>query len=281
VGERYVGPVTTLREVTPQWPERVSHPCLLCKQAGRRPSREHLFAAGLGRHADVTLPLGAVCVACNNKTGREVDEALVHLPDILFMRGLLGVPAGRSGRIRELAHRDGTIEFTEEGPRINFLVVAAKDDPSEKELAQASGAVIQELDGGEIKFTLAFDRRHYAEQVRRAARSILKSAIYIDYADRGAHSALHASWDSVRDAVLQGPRDGYALVSAPTLPERWPDLRLSITSDVPGTRQAVRFSYGTVEIITDLEMKPISSETAGWAREHQYRTFHLNPAAAS
>jgi hypothetical protein len=153
---------------------------LLCKEEGNPPSREHFFPGGLGVHADVLLPLGAVCERCNNRTGSKVDEPLTKLPDILFMRGLLGIPDNKGRRVERMHHSQGTIEFTPEGPRIQVFSVIPFDDPTPEQ-----GEVFRRRDEpflrdgeGDQTLTISFDDRDYAHQVRHAARSVLKMGLY-------------------------------------------------------------------------------------------------------
>jgi hypothetical protein len=89
--------------------------CIFCGQEDGPWSIEHVIPAGLGYHADLVLPYGASCRSCNNRLGRQVDEALVHLFEVKFIRGLHRVP-DRSGRlVREIDIHNGTMTFPVEG----------------------------------------------------------------------------------------------------------------------------------------------------------------------
>lgn len=92
-----------------------TEPCLYCLRTGFKPSAEHLMPAGLGLHADVVLPRGAVCEPCNNHLGWQVDEALVHLMEVQFIRGLHGVEDQKGKRMTELAIGNGTLHFPARG----------------------------------------------------------------------------------------------------------------------------------------------------------------------
>jgi hypothetical protein len=90
-------------------------PCLFCKRVGKPESVEHVFPQGLGVHADVTLPPGAVCAQCNNWLGRQVDEALVHLLEVQLIRGIFRVPDAAGNTVDSIPLSNGTLTFSPSG----------------------------------------------------------------------------------------------------------------------------------------------------------------------
>src|SRR5215216_4193597 len=116
-GSRWLGHNVVVNAQPHEFTHQVAgdSPCLFCKRVGRSASVEHVFPAALARHADVVLPRGAVCMDCNNRLGREVDEALVHLMEVRFIRGLFRVPDHKGRTVDSLDLSNGTITFGPDG----------------------------------------------------------------------------------------------------------------------------------------------------------------------
>ena len=241
----------------------VEQPCLFCLRVGQEPSVEHVIPAAFGRHADAVLPLGAVCRACNNHLGRQVDEALVHLFEVQFIRGLYRIPDADGRRIRQIPVRDGRLEFPDDGePAVQVTVFR--------------DAALEEKDARTIAVSMALQRRRLGDQWRRAVRAVLKLGLCLLHYGKGAEAALSSEWNPVRRAVYGEPYTGYVLLG-PFDVFKPPDLRADVQFDIPGAKTIARLRFGGFEAMTDLGLGPVSEETRAWAVEQGFRVMEIAP----
>ena len=161
---------------------------MFCKKPGRWTSIEHVFPQGLGLLADVTLPPGAVCGPCNNTLGREVDEALVHLFEVLLIRGLFRIPDAEGHTVDSIPLTNGTLAFGPDGSI--HVELTSKRWLDERETER------------EVITTLRYNRRRSGDQWRRVARAIMKLGLNLVYHEEGPASALASDLDSVRSYYL-------------------------------------------------------------------------------
>lgn len=171
--------------------------CLYCLKSGRPSNVEHIVPVGLGPHADIVLPAGAVCEPCNNWLGRQVDEALVHLFEVLLIRGVFRVRDREGRTIDCLELSNGHIDFTGTEEVLNVVV---------------DGEHLEERDGKTLLVTLVSKRKHSGAQWRRATRAVLKIGLGLTYLQHGAPTALGHDFDPVRAAICGEPYEGYLLI---------------------------------------------------------------------
>jgi hypothetical protein len=242
-----------------------SQPCLFCLQVGREPSIEHVFPGGLGLHADVVLPQGAVCEPCNNMLGRQVDEALVHLMEVRLIRGLHRVPDSKGRLLEELDLGNGTMKFSPEGG-VNVVVYGDGD--------------VQEVNPETIKVRVISRRRKSGDQWRRATRAVLKLGLNLAYLKLGADVALRDDWNPAREIIFGLPYEGYLLI-APFDIFKTPDLHGSLLFDVPGATALSQLRYGGLELLADLRPGPASPETRAWAEGRGMQVMDIAPRASA
>jgi hypothetical protein len=241
--------------------ELMTEPCLYCLRTGFEPSAEHVMPAGLGRHADVVLPRGAVCGPCNNHLGRQVDEALVHLMHVQFIRALHGVADRNGKRITELAIGNGTLRFSAESG-IELLV---HDDEH-----------LTWKDAQTLSVELVSTRRKSGDQWRRATRAILKLGLALAYLAKGSGYALSSVWNPARDAIYGAPYSGYLLVG-PFDVFKSPDLVAQLLFDVPGAAVVARLQFGGLELLADLMLGSASEATRAWASDNGFQVVDIEP----
>lgn len=237
-------------------------PCLFCKRVGRPGSVEHVFPAGLGRHADVVLPLGAVCMDCNNRLGREVDEALVHLMEVPFIRGLFRVRDHKGRTVDSLDLSNGTITF---GPDGSIESTVFGDERTRTNHA------------GNLVLTLKSTRRRSGDQWRRVARAVMKLGLNLVYLTYGAEAALDKQFDPVRDAIDGEPYEGYLLIGMFDIYTP-PNLEGSLITDLPGVSLAAALRFGGLRLIAPLDLGPAAPATREWANESSYKVMAIAPS---
>jgi len=235
--------------------------CMYCLRSGRPSNIEHLIPAGLGPHADIVLPKGAVCEDCNHRLGREVDEALVHLFEVQLIRGLFRVPDRKGKTLDVLELRNGRIDFT---------------DPEQLLKVEVSGDYLDERDGKSLLVTLIAKRKQSGPQWRRATRAVLKIGLGLTYLYHGAPIALGNGYDPVRTAICGEPYEGYLLIGEFDLTE-WPHLNASLLHDIPGVTVGAQLRYGGLNLIADLGLGPASAAVRKWAEENAYRIMTIDP----
>jgi hypothetical protein len=235
--------------------------CLFCRRDDREPSVEHIAPAGLGLHADIVLPPGALCVPCNNLLGREVDEALVHLSEVQTIRGVWQVPDRRGRRVRELPIRNGTMHFDENGA----IRIEVRGESN-----------VEHLDPDTISVSLELRRQGLPDQWRRVTRALLKMGLELIYHQHGETAAFAPEWDPARAAILGEPFAGFLLVG-PFDIHRPPDLKLSVLFDHPAMNAAVELHYGGLSLLTDVNLAPATHATEEWARAHEHRLIAIEP----
>jgi hypothetical protein len=234
-------------------------PCLLCKRVGQVASVEHVFPAGLGSHADVVLPRGAVCVDCNNRLGREVDEALVHLMEVRFIRGLFRVPDHRGRTVDSLDLSNGTITF---GPDGSIESTVFGDQHTRTN------------DAGNLVVTLKSTRRRSGDQWRRVARAVMKLGLNLIYLTYGSEAALDEQFDPLRDAIAGEPYEGYLLIGMFDIYTP-PNLEGSLSTDLPGVPLAGALRFGGLHLIAPLSLGPAAPATREWANENSYQVMTI------
>jgi hypothetical protein len=236
-------------------------PCLFCKRPGRWTSIEHVFPQGLGRHADVTLPPGAVCGPCNNTLGRQVDEALVHLLEVRLIRGLFRIPDAEGNTVDSIPLTNGTLTF---GPKGSI------------DIEVTSKRWLEERQEREVVATIRHKRRGSGDQWRRVARSVMKIGLGLIYLEDGPESALASDLDSVRDAVRGAPYEGFLLIG-PFDVYRNPDLTGKIRNDFAGIALSARLEFGGLDLIAPLLLGPASAVTTEWANTNGYDVMTISP----
>jgi hypothetical protein len=237
--------------------------CVLCKRDDRPPSVEHLFAAGLGVHADIVLPRGAECEPCNSRCGLQIDEALVHLPEVRLIRGIWRVPDRKGRTVDSLELSSGTLRFDQRGA-MNIVV-------------HSEGAV-EVKDASTIVVSITTKRRHSGDQWRRVARAVLKMGMCTIRHEHGEEAALETELDAARRAILGEPYTGFLLIS-PLDVQKQPDFSITVTGDLPGMPGAVDFSYGGLRLVADLGLGPASVETLQWADAQGLQHMAITPRA--
>jgi hypothetical protein len=237
---------------------------MYCLRSGRPSNIEHLIPAGLGPHADIVLPAGAVCESCNHWLGRQVDEALVHLFEVLLIRGIFRVRDREGRTIDRLELDNGYVDFTGTEEVLNVVV---------------NGDHLEERDGKTLMVTLVSKRKHSGAQWRRATRAVLKIGLGLSYLQYGPATALGRDFDPVRAAICGEPYEGYLLIGKFELLQ-WPHLNVSLLYDIPGMQAAVQLRYGGLDLIADLGLGPASGDVRGWAQQHGYQVMDIAPRAA-
>jgi hypothetical protein len=235
--------------------------CVLCKRNDQPSSIEHLFALGLGVHADIVLPPGAECRPCNNRLGRQIDEALVHLPEVQLIRGVWRVPDRKGRTVDSLELSNGTLKFDQRGAM--SIVVRRKGD-------------IEVKDNSTIAVSIATKRRRSGDQWRRVARAVLKMGLCTIRREHGEEAALESELDAARLAIFGEPYTGFLLVS-PLDISRSPDFYITVTADLPGMTGAVDFRYGGLRLVADLGLGPASADTLRWADAQGLRHMAITP----
>jgi hypothetical protein len=235
--------------------------CILCKRDDQPSSVEHLFAAGLGVHADIVLPPGAECRPCNNRCGLQIDEALVHLPEVRLIRGAWRVPDRKGRTVDSLELSNGTLKFDQRGA-MNIVVHREGD--------------IKVRDTSTIAVSIATKRRRSGDQWRRVARAVLKMGLCTIRREHGEDAALEPELDAARLAILGEPYTGFLLIS-PLDISKTPDFSITVTADLPGMTGAVDFSYGGLRLAADLGLGPASAETLRWADTQGLHHMAITP----
>ena len=220
-----------------------------------------MFPQGLGAHADVTLPFGAVCVECDNTLGRQVDEALVHLFEVLFIRGLFRVLDAAGNTVDSIPLTNGTLTFGASG---------------EIDIKVTSGRWIEDRGNREVAATVRHSRRNSGDQWRRTARAVMKLGLNLLYSEQGPESALGADLDDIRGAVLGEPYEGFLLIG-PLDFKGPPDLTGKIRTGFARIGLAARLQYGGLDLTAPLVLGPASSATATWAKSNGYDLMTISP----
>ena len=200
--------------------------CLFCKRLGRWTSVGPVFPQGLGLHADVTLPKGAVCGECNNTLGRQVDEALVHLLEVRLIRGLFRIPDADGSTVDSIPLTNGTLTFGPEGS-VDIQVTSKR--------------WLEERQEREVVATIRYNRRRSGDQWQRVARAVMKMGLDLIYHEQGPVSALASDLDDVRDAIRGTPYEGFLLIG-PFDIYRNPDLTGKIRTGFAGIAFSARTS---------------------------------------
>jgi hypothetical protein len=221
---------------------------------------EHVIPAGLGNHADLVLPRGAACARCNNHLGRQIDEALVHLLEVQFIRGYHRVPDRKGRLVDEIPLRNGTLTF----PKALGIAVTVHTD---EHLIEQEGSV---------RVTTIAKRGRSGDQWRRATRAILKMGLCLICCIHGQGEALSSAWDDLRAMIAGEPYEGYMLIGpfdvfAP------PHLKASLLTSIPGVTLASRLRFGGLDLIADLEAGPANAEVQAWAQDNDYRVMDIQP----
>jgi hypothetical protein len=234
---------------------------MYCLKAGQPSNNEHLIPLGLGPHADIILPKGAVCELCNHWLGRQVDESLVHLFEVQLIRGVFRIPDREGKTLDHLELSNGRIDFT---------------DPEHVLKVEVSGEYLDERDGRSLLITLISKRKNSGPQWRRATRAILKIGLGLTYLHHGAPTALGRDYDPVREAICGEPYEGYLLSGGFELLQT-PHLRVSLLHDIPGVTVGAQLRYGGLDLIVDLGLGPTNSAVRRWADENGYRIMPIAP----
>jgi hypothetical protein len=227
----------------------------------REPSIEHVIPAGFGPHADVGLPLSAVCVNCNNRLGRQVDEALVHLFEVHIIRGIHRVPEQKGRVLRHIDLRNGRLEFADDG----MVHVAVHGEEG-----------VQRKSADTLVVKLVSRRRRSGDQWRRTTRAVLKIGLGLAYYEKGPDFALHGDWHQTRRMIAGEPYRGYLLIAPFDIYAR-PDLEASLLFDIPGARAVSRLRFGGLELLADLCPGRAGDETRAWAAERQMQVMDIEP----
>lgn len=241
-------------------------PCLYCLTENGEPSVEHVVPLGLGEHADIVLPADAVCAACNNWLGEQVDEPLIQLAEIRIIRGLYQVP-NRKGAVVdhiELAPGTGTLEFTPDGSVRFHLYVPAGEPTPKYEVGETYTETIRPARGGLLS------------QRRRTARALIRMGLGLVYLEYGPAEALSPKFDPTR-AYLLGAGQRHALLLGALDINVPPDFDVSVRRDVPGVPIAIEFRYGGWSGLTPLALSPdpAPAELRAWADEHDWQIYEL------
>jgi hypothetical protein len=234
--------------------------CIFCRTSNRAASLEHVVPAGLGRHSDLILPLGAVCEPCNNHLGRQIDEALVHLFEVQMIRGYHRVPDRRGRLVKEIPLRNGAMSF----PDDKALEVTVHGD--------------NDLTEGEdtVRVSAVAKRRRSGDQWRRAARAVLKMGLCLVCYGYGHEVALEPEWNSLRAAIAGEPYESYLLIGEFDI-FATPHLKASLLTDVPGMSLAAQLRFGGLDLIADLHLTPANEEMRSWAERDKYRVMDIAP----
>lgn len=234
--------------------------CIFCLFPSDAPSLEHVVPAGFGKHLDIVLPRGATCVPCNNYLGRQVDEALVHLFEVQWIRGFHRVPDQRGRRMKSLPLKNGTISFPDNLPM--------------KVEIYGDGHIFE---GDEsIKVTVMANRQRSGDQFRRAARALMKMGLCLVCHDQGHEAALSPNWNRLRQILGGAPYDGYVLMGKFDI-YKAPHVTARLRTDVPGMTAAAQLEYGGLDLMVDLEPGPANGEIREWAGLNGYRITDITP----
>ncbi len=236
---------------------------MYCLRSGRPSNVEHLIPAGLGPHADIILPEGAVCEPCNHWLGRQVDEALVHLFEVQLIRGVFRVPDRQGKTLDHLELSNGRVDFT---------------GTEEVLKVEVNGDYLKEREGKSLLVTLISKRKNSGPQWRRATRAVLKIGLGLTYLQRGAAAVLSSQYDPMRAAICGEPYEGYLLTGKFEL-LRIPNLQVSVLYDIPGIEAAAQLRYGGLDLIADLGLGAPNAEVREWAGDNDYRIMSIAPRA--
>jgi hypothetical protein len=220
--------------------------------------------AGLGRHINIELPMGAMCEPCNNLLGRQVDEALVHLFEVQLIRGFHRVPDHRGRRIKEIPLRNGVISFPENMPLKVDVFGEGHDEEGE----------------GSVRVKTISKRKQSGDQLRRVARAVMKMGLGLICFGSGHEVALDPDWDPLRAAIGGYPYEGYLLIGEFDI-LKTPHLTASLSNDLPGMSLAARLAFGGLDLIADLHPQPFNDEVRVWAKEGNYQVMEIAPPTAN
>jgi hypothetical protein len=198
---------------------------------------------------------------CNNRLGRQVDEALVHLFEVLMIRGLHRVPDHNGRLIRHIELGNGTLVFAEDGAL--QMTVHGQND-------------VRETSPDTVTVNLVSRRRRSGDQWRRASRAILKIGLGLAYLTKGPEYALHSDWHGTRRVIAGEPYRGYLLIT-PFDIYTPPHLEASLLFDIPGAAAVARLQFGGLELLADLCLGPARDETRAWAAERQMQVMDIAP----
>jgi hypothetical protein len=250
-----------IRAVSNAGPVPPELPCLFCKEVGKPGSVEHVFPQGLGGHADLKLPFGAVCAPCNNWLGRQVDEALVHLLEVQLIRGIFRVPDAAGNTVDSIPLTNGTLTFSASGA-IDIQVTSRR--------------WLEQREEREVVTTIRYQRRNSGDQWRRTARAVMKFGLNLLYLEQGPDSALASDLDDIREVIRGAPYEGFLLIGPLDITRR-PDLTGKIRNGFAGIDLVARLRYGGLDLTAPLVLGPPVAETRAWANSNGYHLMTINP----
>jgi hypothetical protein len=173
------------------------------------------------------------------------------------------VPDSRGRTVDRLELSEGTLTFDAHGA----MQITVHGESS-----------IEKRDTDTIVVSIRTKRGDSGGQWRRVARAILKMGLCTIRREKGQEAALSAEWDPARDAVFGESYTGFLLISPLDL-QKPPDLRITVTEDIPGMTTAVDFSYGGLRIIAGLGLGTASAETLAWAEDEGLHHMAITPPA--
>jgi hypothetical protein len=201
----------------------------------------HVFPEGLVSN-DVTLEPGAVCDACNNHLGTNLDAALVDHPLISFAIQWLGLRGGKEGKVRL------SIGDIERDPRGQSITIPVEIDEDSVMWDQEGRIASRDVEVAQLaKF--GADEWRFSRALYHVGLNVIAHA-------EGPEFALHADFDPVRRYVRTPDRKDrwpYAIRSGEL--RRIPELIRADT--VPGAPDGVlRLVLFQTEVWVDLRNRP-------------------------
>jgi hypothetical protein len=174
--------------------------CLYCQRSdGGFRGREHPVGESLG-NTEIVVPNGVVCDRCNGVDLSELDTALADFGPVKVRRTSLAVPT-KAGKVPETRMAIGVLRWYEER---GAAFLDLHDEKKLRNLTRGrSGPVPVELH--DVKLGGPRMTPRYRSMLSRA---LLKAALGSSWLEHG-EALLAPEWDSVRNAILGEPRDGY------------------------------------------------------------------------
>jgi hypothetical protein len=190
-----------------------------------------------------------------------VDEALVHLMEVRFIRGLFRVPDHKGRTVDSLDLSNGAITFGSDGS-IESTVVGDEHTRTN--------------DTGDVVVTLRSTRRRSGDQWRRVARAVMKLGLNLLYLTHGSNAALDEQFDPVREAIAGEPYEGYLLIGVFDIYTP-PNLEGRLSTDLPGVALAAALRFGALHLIAPLDLGPAAPATREWANDSSYQLMAIAP----
>lgn len=212
--ERRLERESRVREKEARAQEGMARGCLVCRgRDGGFTTEEHAIPESMG-NAEIVLPNGVTCDACNNGVLSDLDQALCEFFPLKMRRTLLGIES-KAGKVPHTRFQTGSVSHRGIGPNgepsLFFEINSARDRKTFYEAGREGDRV-------KLKFNASGGRRLTPRYCSVIARALLKSALECAWLDHG-EMMLEARFDHVRDAIRGVPWTGFFLMGRSVDPE--------------------------------------------------------------